>query len=45
MFENGFEIQLVADRLRDQMEHIDFARFFPQGLLKVRHRRRVFGRH
>ena len=45
MFENGFEIQLVADRRRDPMEDIDFARFFPQCLLQRRHRRRAFHRH
>ena len=45
MFENGFEIQLVADRRRDPMEHIGFACFFPQSLLEVNHGWRVFGRH
>ena len=45
MFENGFEIKLVADRRRDPMEHIDFARFFPQSLLEVSQRWRACRRH
>ena len=45
MFKNGFEIQLVADRRRDPMQHIGFACFFTQGLLEMSHGWRTFGRH